>query len=193
MKGSVKSFPFSLNIVKIQDWRKEKMILKENQKVNIVTRAIIIRDNHLLITKWKDSFSFLIGGRVDFGEPLEKSVLREVFEETKMKGKIKKLIYFNENIFRFKEIDHHEFGWYYLVEIEDWEVEINDVIQNPDADQLTIQFVPFDRLGEFELYPSFLVDFLPKDAADQFSNAPRHIYSNDLMSPKQIIEMNKTC
>ena len=169
------------------------MILKENQKVNIVTRAIIIRDNHLLITKWKDSFSFLIGGRVDFGEPLEKSVLREVFEETMMEGKIKKLIYFNENIFRFKGIDHHEFGWYYLVEIEDWKINLNDVIQNPDADQLTIQFVPFDKLGEYDLYPSFLVDYLPTDAAEQFANAPRHIYSNELMSPKQIIEMNKTC
>ncbi len=169
------------------------MILKENQKVNIVTRAIIIRDNHLLITKWKDSFSFLIGGRVDFGEPIEESVLREVFEETKMVGKINKLIYFNENIFKFKEIEHHEFGWYYLVDIEDWKINIGDVIQNPDATQLTIQFVPIDRLNEYELYPSFLVDYLPKDALNRFSNAPRHIYSNALMSPKQIIEMNKTC
>ena len=40
------------------------------QKINIVTRALIFYQDHLLVTKWKDDFSFLIVGRVNFSEPI---------------------------------------------------------------------------------------------------------------------------
>lgn len=34
------------------------MIVNENQKVNVMTRALIIHEDHILITKWKNDFSF---------------------------------------------------------------------------------------------------------------------------------------
>ena len=76
------------------------MILNENQRVNAVVRGLIFKDNHLLVTQWRDGrATFPIGGRVEFGEPLVQSLRREVFEETGAQVTDYRLVYFVENLF----------------------------------------------------------------------------------------------
>ncbi|MFN8454662.1 MAG: NUDIX domain-containing protein [Anaerolineae bacterium] len=79
---------------------REPMIFKENQRINIVVRGLIFKNNHLLVTQWKKGGdAFAIGGRVEFGEPLVEALRREVREETGAEITIKKLVCFGEHVF----------------------------------------------------------------------------------------------
>ena len=110
------------------------MILQENQRVNIVVRGLIFRDGQLLVTQWRSSGdSFLIGGRVEFGEPLLAALAREVQEETGASIRVNRLLYFGENVFsNARGIHYHEYGWYFLVEPDRPICGPDEIIPNPD-------------------------------------------------------------
>ena len=88
------------------------MILNENQSVNIVVRAIIIEEGELVLTEWLDKKrSFLLGGRVDFGEHLMDALHREMREEAGVSIQVQKLVYFSENIFTGNDgREQHEYA-----------------------------------------------------------------------------------
>ena len=89
------------------------MILRDNQRVNVVVRGLIFREDHLLVSQWcaPRGVAFPIGGRVEFGEPLIEALHREVREETGAEIVACRLVYFAENIFTGEDGFHyHEIG-----------------------------------------------------------------------------------
>lgn len=157
------------------------MILHENQRVNVVVRGLIFRDDHLLITQWRTrGDTFPIGGRVEFGEPLIASLRREVREETGAEITIHKLLYFGENIFtNHKGVQYHEYGWYFLVAPDREICTLDAVIPNPDHPDLVIRYVKVDDAHLHNFWPRFLRRFLPGDLARGFAQNPRHIFAQD--------------
>ncbi len=155
------------------------MIIKENQRINIVVRGLIFKDNHLLITPWKNGGdAFAIGGRVEFGEPLVEALRREVREETGAEISIKKLVYFGEHVFtNSKGVQHHEYGWYFLVEPDRHICGLDEVIPNPDTDKLIIRYVPVNAESLDNFWPRFLRPYLPDDLAQGFSQNPRYLFA----------------
>lgn len=166
------------------------MILKETQKLKIVTRALIFQERHLLVTKWKDGYCFPIGGKVNHGESLELAVKREVFEETNTRVSIKRLLYFCENIFTKEGAVVHEYGWYFWVEPDGQICTLDEELKNPDNEDLTIRYVKIDDLGRYDLYPKFLVTYLPADYENGFRENPKHILSVDRNGKPEIREVN---
>ncbi|MTI65402.1 MAG: NUDIX domain-containing protein [Firmicutes bacterium] len=61
----------------------------------ILTKALVIKDNRLLFLKRSDESKFakglwdIPGGKLEFGETLEDSLSREIFEETKIETDVK--------------------------------------------------------------------------------------------------------
>jgi ADP-ribose pyrophosphatase YjhB (NUDIX family) len=168
------------------------MILQGNQRINIVVRGLIFKDNQLLVTQWKNnSESFPIGGRVEFGEPLIEALRREVREETGAEISIKKLVYFGEHVFiNNKGIQHHEYGWYFLVEPDRHICGLDEIIPNPDTDKLIIRYLPVNAESLQNFWPRFLRPYLPGDLAQGFSQNPRYLYAlnQDEMGRVQIRE-----
>lgn len=157
------------------------MILKENEFANVCVRGLVIEQNHLVVTEWTDrEEQFLIGGRVEFGEPLAEVAVREVYEETGVETRIKRLLYFNENIFTFHDgRKFHEYGWYFLMESP---VEIcpnGRSFPNPDSPYLIIRRLPITPHGMRNLWPRFLATYLPQDLADGFQACPRALFSDE--------------
>ena len=157
------------------------MILQEDQRVNVVVRGLMFKDDHLLATQWRhQGLAFPIGGRVEFGEPLVESLRREVQEETGAEITAYRLVYFAENLFTTQEgIQYHEYGWYFWVEPDRQVCGLDEIIPNPDHPDLVIRYLAVDEehLGNF--WPHFLRRYLPADWAQGFARNPRYIYSRE--------------
>lgn len=157
------------------------MILEENQRVNVVVRALIFTDEHLLVTQWRDErVAFPIGGRVEFGEPLVESLRREVQEETGAQITAYRLVYFAENLFTTQAgIEYHEYGWYFWVEADRQVCGLDEIIPNPDHPDLVIRYLTPDEKGLAKFFPRFLRRYLPADWAQGFARNPRYICSRE--------------
>ncbi len=155
------------------------MILQENQAVNVIVRALIFKEDHLLMTQWRnDGVIFGIGGRVDFGESVVDAVRREAREETGVEVNLNKLLYFHEQTFVTKRgVHYHEVGWYFWVEPKQEICRLDETIRNPDHADLIIRYFRVDDLPGHEVWPKFLPQYLPADFKQGFCQNPRHIHS----------------
>ena len=146
-----------------------------NRRIEIVVRALILQEDHLLVTQWRDGYAFPIGGRVKHGESLECALHREVREEIDVAGRIRGLLYLCENSFGQEGDAVHEFGWYYLFETERSVCEVGEVLPNPDHPDLSIHLIPLADLFSYDLRPQFLRAYLPRDVREEFVANPRHL------------------
>ena len=124
----------------------------KNPKIT-VDGAILKENNVLLIKRKNDPFKgkwALPGGFVEYGEKVEDAVIREVYEETGLKTKIKKIvgIYSDPN----RDPRGHIITIVYLLEILDGELKGND-------DAVEAKFFNFQELPEL----SFDHDIILKD------------------------------
>lgn len=142
---------------------------------NLVVRALYFREGALLVSRWRDSYCFPVGGRIEPGETLEQAVCREFEEETGTQARLHRLVYFHENFFDKRPSDGvHELGWYFWAEADRTIGRPGSSLPHPDAEALTLEYVPLDSLGQVDLRPRFLADHLAADFAAGFSAAPRH-------------------
>ena len=156
------------------------MILHDdNQRVNVVVRGLIFNGDHLLVTQWRgDGVAFLIGGRVEFGEPLVESLRREVREETGAEITAHRLVYFSESLFTTENgIQFHEYGWYFWIKTDHQICRLDEIIPNPDHPDLIIRYLALDDKSLSNFWPRFLPRYLPSDWNEGFAHNPRYIYS----------------
>lgn len=156
------------------------MIKNDNQHVNVVVRGIIIEEGRLVLTEWiSKRWSFLIGGRIDFGESIMMALHREIMEETAATVTVEKLVYFSENVFTNpRGVEYHEYGYYFWVRPDRIICPNNSVIPNPDSERLIIRRTPLTPAGLANIWPPFLRDYLPRDVANDFAECPRFLYSH---------------
>lgn len=156
------------------------MILGENQYVNVCVRGVIIEQEALVITEWTNRVEgFLIGGRIEFGEPLAEALAREIEEETGVQAEIGRLLYFSENVYVYHDgRQFHEYGWYFLAKATQEICPHNRIFANPDSPYLQIRRVPLTAEGLAAVWPRFLREYLPADYANDFANCPRALHSS---------------
>ncbi len=160
-----------------------------NWRFNLVVRALVIRDEHLLVTRAVEGHTWLVGGRLKPGETLEQAVLREFREETGVAGRVRRLVYFHENFFGDPRRGYfHELGWYFWVEPQGPLFPLDETRPNPDGENLVLAFAPLADLREAGLLPGFLADRLPADWARRFEGAPYHIRSRHLNGGPELVE-----
>lgn len=159
------------------------MILKENQRINVVVRGLVFSGDHLLVTQWiceEKSYAFPIGGRVEFDEPVVESLRREVREELGAEITRYRLLYFAESMYESGGTDCHEYGWYFHAEIDREVCRVGEVIPNPDGPDLVIHYLKVDGDGLGNFWPLFLREYLPADFAGGFAQNPRYIFSRNI-------------
>jgi len=139
-----------------------------------VAGIAIDNDRVLLLTMEGLDFWFLPGGRVDFLEPAQEALKREIREELDADIQASRLIWVVESFFNLNEKDWHEIGLYFLVTLpensplcksEEFTGRENGSEEFSDGEneiELICKWHHLDDLENINLKPSFLPAALKK-------------------------------
>lgn len=142
--------------------------------------AILIHGDRVLMQEADDGRGgkqyALPGGHLEFGETLALCMSREVYEETGLNVEADKLVYVHENFYTLKDVDTHELGFYFLVDL-------SSEFPTPDRDgyvpslepHIRMRLLPLAELRDLPVMPPFLREYLARDAHDLFVYPTRHI------------------
>jgi 8-oxo-dGTP pyrophosphatase MutT (NUDIX family) len=133
----------------------------ENYWFRYRTGAIIVNDGKMLFVKsMYGGYYYMLGGGVHLGETSEECIEREVYEETGLRCKARRIAITCENFFigRGGKIDGkecHELEYYYLMDITD------DSCSRSDTDESEkLVWVPIEDFGKCDIRPAFLKEKL---------------------------------
>ncbi|MGB4594480.1 MAG: NUDIX domain-containing protein [Anaerolineaceae bacterium] len=136
------------------------------KRIRNSAKAIIIRDNHLLVirkTSSEGGYAVVPGGGQKKSETLAQALKRECLEEINSKVKVGELIflreYFSDNHEFANEAAHvHQVEFYFACSIKDDNVPCQGLI--PDPGQIEIVWVPIDQLDSINLYPKAIIPII---------------------------------
>ncbi len=130
-----------------------------NLRFNMRSTAVVIQDQHILIHKTPaDSHWSLPGGRVEFMETSDHTLVREMQEELGWQCRVERMLWYVENFFSYDEISVHEITQYYLMSANaansvKSETDFRGV--EPGLKQI-FRWVPLSRIDGYGLKPDFL-------------------------------------
>ena len=146
--------------------------------VHVLSRGVIIDQGHILLCRTLDppiSFYFLPGGHVEHGESVERSLLRELMEETGSHCKIKRFLGCLEYSFEpgYSSICHnHEYN--FIFEAESESLKSNHKILQLET-HIELIWVPLHQLSEIDFRPEPLRELILKWLETKVSDVFRSI------------------
>lgn len=138
----------------------------EGYKLNVRAAVIIIHNNKVLAHRNKNSNHYaLIGGRVEVGEPSDKTVKREVLEETGKEIEITGYVATIENFFEMKGAKYHEIMFVHKAEfIAEKDKTLEKTIKNIEGkDYLQYEWLELDKIDEYPLQPKIVKEILKEN------------------------------
>lgn len=130
-------------------------------RFNYRSAGILIQNEHVLFHRHKDdSYWALPGGGVEIGESTKESIMREWKEELGEKVTVKATAFIVEQFFTYRERPMHELGFYYYMKA-DKSLFQRGPFYGMEGDHLIYQWLPLDKLNEYDIRPYFLRDRLP--------------------------------
>jgi 8-oxo-dGTP diphosphatase len=120
----------------------------------IIARAVIRRDGKVLLARHKaKSWSFLPGGHVEPGEPVETALVRELAEELGVDATVVRMARVVEHGYVEDDATHHELNLVFDVELAEFNVASQEA-------HLEFEWFALDQLADVDLRPSPLKDAL---------------------------------
>ncbi|GLC88855.1 NUDIX domain-containing protein [Lysinibacillus piscis] len=134
-------------------------------------KAIIIENNHILLTKNHDTdgdFYLCPGGGQEHGETFYVALARECLEEIGCHVTIGELLFIREYI--GKNHEHASFDAH-VHQVECYfHCQVNGAPHqptNPDSHQIGIEWVPLQDLAHYRLYPKELIAYIQQHHFEQ--------------------------
>jgi len=140
--------------------------------------AVIVEEGCVLLAKNDAAeYYYSVGGGVKLMEYAEDAVKREVFEETGVEYEVDRLLFVHENFFVdevvLKDKKFHEISLYFLMKPQG-KKDINKETYC-FAGREYMHWVPLEKLGELQVYPTFF-----KDKLLNLSKNIEHIVTDEL-------------
>ncbi|MES5893974.1 NUDIX domain-containing protein [Bacillus cereus group sp. RP43] len=111
-------------------------------KFHHIVRAIMIKDEKLLVAEYIGHHYFLPGGHVEIGESAEKALIRELREELGVTCSIKQFLGVIENQWQAKEMLHHEIN--HIFEIDSNELKPDSTPISKES-HLAFHWIDFNK------------------------------------------------
>jgi 8-oxo-dGTP diphosphatase len=129
--------------------------MKNTEGIHILSRALIIFDNELLLTTdVARNVSFLPGGHIHHGEQATDALMRELREELGIDLEVGKLLGVIESGWDYNGGLYHEYNLIFDVPIS---TEKKDEVKSCEA-ELQVEWVPIDKLDSLNIFPKILVE-----------------------------------
>jgi len=142
------------------------------EKISIRPATITIKENKVLLVRsqYEDKEFFLFpGGGLKFGETLEEGAVRETFEETGIKVRIKRLIHINEYIYK-KDWTKRSIIIFFLAEpINDNRINIQIDDNGKIKEAL---WVDIEKLDKIDLRPKIIAQTLKENLQERYFSLP---------------------
>jgi len=156
-------------------------------RFNYRSVAVILHAGHLLIHRAeKDDFWALPGGRVEFQEYSDATVVREIKEELGLESIVQRQLWHVENFFEYQSERYHELANYYLLALVQ-SPSINSGADFKGIEQsvdLIFRWVPVAEIPDYNLKPDFLSQALSVNGPDELPDAIEHIQIDDCNLPE---------
>ena len=130
-------------------------------RIRVRACALIIQDESILLAKQtvptrKEPIWLPPGGGVDLCETISSTLVREIFEETRLRIRNFRLRYIHE----FIQPPFHAVEFYYLVSGHSGHVRTgrDPELKGNQQDILDVQFAPFKYLNSWNVHPRFLIE-----------------------------------
>lgn len=136
--------------------------------------GLLIQNDKILIQRdIKDTSYAFPGGHVAFGETSEQTLVREYKEELGVDISIDRMLWIQENFWKWGAKDCHQLCLYYLITLNDeTKIPLDGVFHNQDQleneiTKLEFSWVDLSKLKDINIYPKF--------AKEKVLNLPDHI------------------
>ncbi|MBJ7985901.1 MULTISPECIES: NUDIX domain-containing protein [Bacillus] len=122
-------------------------------KFHHIVRAIMIKDEKLLVAEYIGHHYFLPGGHVEIGESAENALLRELREELGVTCSVKQFLGVIENQWQAKETLHHEIN--HIFEIDSNELK-SDFTPISKESHLAFHWIDFNKenINSYTIMPT---------------------------------------
>lgn len=132
---------------------------REKSRFNFRVGGVCIVNDRLLVEKNpKYDFYVVPGGRCEFHESTQETVLREIFEEIGQKASIDRLLWIVESFFHLDGKDFHEISFFYKIQFSCQAFcqrqGIFEGVENKPG--FTYQWLPLKGNQNFKIFPDFL-------------------------------------
>lgn len=128
--------------------------------IELIARAAIAVEGHLLLCRIKGwSMTFLPGGRIEFGEPAEAALARELQEELGIAVQTGRFLGAAEHGWEDARGQRHEVNLVFAVECPD--LSASRPVTSKES-HIEFLWQPIDRLEDQRLEPSVLCSLLPQ-------------------------------
>ncbi|PFM55911.1 DNA mismatch repair protein MutT [Bacillus cereus] len=141
-----------------------------NSKFHHIVRAVMIKDEKLLVAEYIGHHYFLPGGHVEVGESAENALIRELREELEVSCSIKQFLGVIENQWQDRETLHHEIN--HVFEIDSQELHCNLAPISKES-HLAFHWIDFNNesINSYKIMPSPSVkELLERRLSDELLN-----------------------
>jgi len=153
-----------------KDW----LFTAENGICHFRIGAVLIRNNKLLVMCDNGEYA-LPGGHVSFGETSKETLIREIKEEISVEIDCDRLIWVEENFWKWGKKKAHNISLYYLVSLKnDADIPDDYCKKLNDNKNVSIQWLSFNEIPHVTIYPQFI-----KDKIGNISLGIEHFIRND--------------
>ncbi len=129
-----------------------------SEKIGIRPSTITIKDGKVLLVKskyGKKEFYLFPGGGMEFGETIKETAVRETFEETGVKVKIKDLFHVNEYIYA-KNLNKRSISIFFIAEV----IKISNPRTNDGGKIKKVAWIKLENLDNYNVKPKKIADMI---------------------------------